>query len=131
MFYKIDGQADAGWKAVPLGSISIAETGVYVIAACLPMYRSLLRRASEHLGSSLGGSRGTKGVYGSSTKSTELRSIGKSEKGFARLDPNEKANNTFIEYKGSADTSDEQLVVPDSVGDIQVQRSYFVSSQQK
>jgi len=128
MYYKIDGQADAGWKAVPLGSISIAETGVYVIAACLPMYRSLFRRAVGHIGTSLGRSRGTQGIYGSN-RSTELRSLGKSEKGFARIQHDELASSTFPKGRGS-DTSDERLVSPDGRREIQVQRSYIVDSQQ-
>ena len=130
MFYQIDGQADAGWKAVPLGSISIAETGVYVIAACLPIYRSLLRRAASRMGTSANSSRGTKGAYGSSNKSMELRSLGKPEKGFARLQHDEKTNGTTSHYTVD-DTSDEQLVVPAGSRDIQVQRSFHISSHAK
>lgn len=128
MFYRIDGQADSGWQAVPLGSISIAETGVYVIAACLPMYRPLLRRAAGRIGTTLVGSGGSQPIYGSSSKSTELRSLGKSEKGFSRLEHDEKAKVAVSQYRGG-EYSEEQLVAPGGLRDIQVQRSFHISSQ--
>jgi hypothetical protein len=131
MYFKIDGQADAGWQAVPLGSVSIAETGVYVIAACLPMYRSLLKTAVERVGTTFGGSRKTQTGYGSGSHSTELRSLGKSEKGFSRLDEEKsKTTTTVSQYRVGPDYSDEQLV-PAGMNDIQIQRTFDVSSQRK
>lgn len=46
-FWNINGQTDGTWAAVQLGQVNFAEPGVYLIAACLPTYRSLFRRARD------------------------------------------------------------------------------------
>lgn len=113
--------------------MSVSESGVYLIAACLPSFRTLLRSMKSRGGTTLG----TKGMYGSSghgskhSNGTELRSIGKAEKGFERLDrDNKKATSSVSPYVGP-DYSDEQLVPAGGLRDIQVQRSFYVSSSQK
>lgn len=62
-FWNIDGQADVTWAAVRLGQITIAEPGVYLIAACLPTYRSLFRTFKER--SSLTTKGNTQNTWGS------------------------------------------------------------------
>ncbi|ESZ91059.1 hypothetical protein SBOR_8553 [Sclerotinia borealis F-4128] len=62
-FWNIDGQTDVTWAAVRLGEITIAEPGVYLIAACLPTYRSLFRFFKERTGLTTKGS--TQNTWGS------------------------------------------------------------------
>lgn len=49
-FFRTDSVTDPTWTAVKLGCCSIAEPGVYLMAACLPTYRSLLRSLLRRLG---------------------------------------------------------------------------------
>ncbi|KAL1957329.1 hypothetical protein VTO42DRAFT_6118 [Malbranchea cinnamomea] len=56
-FFYTDGQTDATYAAVKLGCCSIAEPGVYLMAACLPTYRSLFRWILRHMGVTTGSSR--------------------------------------------------------------------------
>ena len=47
IFLKTDGLNDTTWTTTHLGPTSIAEAGTYVIAVCLPTYRSLYRSISS------------------------------------------------------------------------------------
>jgi len=47
IFLKTDGLTDTTWTTTHLGPTSIAEAGTYVIAVCLPTYRSLYRSISS------------------------------------------------------------------------------------
>ena len=99
--------------------MSIAESGVYLIAACLPVYRSLLRVAKRD-----GGTTNSRITFGSkSLDGSELANLGRSGRGFSRLDRDESKSS----YNGAAYTSpesDEMLVDPHT---IKVQREYSVT----
>jgi hypothetical protein len=68
-FFNTDGQADSTWTAIQLGAISITETGVYLMAACLPTYRSLFMTVRKRAGLSTGWSRGTGKDTGNTSRS--------------------------------------------------------------
>lgn len=70
-FFNTDGQADSTWTAVQLGSISIGETGVYLMAACLPTYRSLFTSVRKRADMSYGWSRGTDKDTGNTSRSAD------------------------------------------------------------
>lgn len=128
MFYQNDGQSDSSWVGSRLGCISVAEAGVYIIAACLPTYRSLLRSKKSRSGTGVS----SKGLYGSNhSKGTELRSLGKTEKGFERLDHDDKKATVNVAPFSGPEYSDEHLVPAGGLRDIQVQRSFYVSSSEK
>lgn len=129
MFFAIDGQADAGWQAVPLGSISIAETSVYVFAACLPSYRTFFTQSKGRFGTTTGGSAHGKPSFYSSTKSTELKSLDRATKGFSRLTHDEKDIGVNSKYSG--DASEEELVVSPDTRSIQVHTSFVVKNERK
>ncbi|OCL04356.1 hypothetical protein AOQ84DRAFT_346335 [Glonium stellatum] len=123
-FFETNGQADSTWTAVRLGSISIAEAGVYLIAACLPTYRSLFRSVRNRNGlSTAKGSRGTRQdttpqLVSVQSKHSKVFGSG-SLSGFSRLD-NDESN-----YK------DANLVESGSyeLGKrIQVQRDFGITS---
>jgi hypothetical protein len=107
IFYSIDGQTDGSWVATRLGSVSIAETGVYVLGACLPIYRSLYRSIKSRGGTTFGSRSGFASERRDGT-SVKLKSLHKSQKGF--------------EY------SDEQLVSPN--GQIRVKRDVRITTSQ-
>ncbi|KAF7860817.1 hypothetical protein EAF04_008335 [Stromatinia cepivora] len=69
-FWNIDGQADVTWAAVRLGEITIAEPGVYLIAACLPTYRSLFRTFKERAGLTTKGN--TQNTWGSKKETSGM-----------------------------------------------------------
>lgn len=49
-FYTTDAGSDRTWVAVDLVIWTLAETSIYLIAACLPLYRPLVRRVWRKLG---------------------------------------------------------------------------------
>ena len=99
-FFNTDGQLDPSWTAVQLGAISITESGVYLIAACLPTYRSLFMTVRKRAGLSTGWSRGTgkdtSGTSRSGDGSIHLISVQSkhantgSFSGFERIDNDER-----------------------------------------
>ncbi|KAF2797222.1 hypothetical protein K505DRAFT_298737 [Melanomma pulvis-pyrius CBS 109.77] len=90
IFWRIDGQTDSTWVASTLGCISIAECGVYLLAACLPIYRSLFLSVKSRTTTGYG----SKASYGKGGSSNlELRSLTQSGKGFERLETNEVKDN--------------------------------------
>ncbi|KAH7121301.1 hypothetical protein B0J11DRAFT_491377 [Dendryphion nanum] len=120
-FMQIDGQTDGAWVAVRLGCVSIAECSIYIIAACLPVYRSLLRNIKNRSGSSLG----KKGYSsGSRSKDTELRSIGKHEKGFSKLGDSKPSGIITT----TPDSSSDFRQHVNSPNDIKVQRQFYVTT---
>jgi hypothetical protein len=120
MFFAIDGQTDSGWNAVPLGCITIAETSVYVFAACLPSYRAFFTIAKGRYGTSAGSSRGKPGLYNSS-KSMELKSIDKSK--FSRLTHDEKNAGLHVHTRGSGASEEELVPSPGGPRSIQIHTS--------
>lgn len=120
---QIDGQSDGAWVAVKLGCVSITESSIYIMAACLPIYRSLYRSVRERTESSFG----AKGTYGSAhSRGVALRSIGKVNKEFSPYDTddtNPMVTTTF--------TSSNFERLPDELGsptDIKVERQVLVTS---
>lgn len=102
IFYSIDGQTDGSWVATRLGSISIAETGVYVFAACLPIYRSLYRSIKTRAGTTFGTGAGytSERRDGSDLK---MKSLSKSQKGFADSDEHLVSTNGRSEIRVKRD----------------------------
>jgi hypothetical protein len=102
------GGGDMTYGGSKIGCLSIGESGAYLIAACLPTFRTLLRAVKPKPAYSYGSAPSNK--FPSSNKSkntkntTELSSMSKS--GFSRLSND----------KGSAvsTTSDEEILVPAS-----------------
>jgi hypothetical protein len=102
------GGGDMTYGGSKIGCLSIGESGAYLIAACLPTFRTLLRAAKPKAGYTYGSAPSNK--FQSSNKSkntknnTELSSMNKS--GFSRLSND----------KGSAisTVSDEEILVPAS-----------------
>jgi hypothetical protein len=120
IFRSVNSQTDGNWEAARLGCISIAESGVYLIAACLPVYRSLLRvvKKKERTGT-------PRATYGSKNLAgSELVNLGRSARGFARLDNEGNKVGVSTAPYGSPD-SDEMLVHPH---DIKVQREFTVTA---
>lgn len=121
IFHSINSQTDGNWVAARLGCISIAESGVYLIAACLPVYRSLLRtvKRSDRMGTS-------RVPYGSKNMdSSELANLSRSARGFSRLDKEAGGFSVTAAPYRSPD-SDEMLVHPHDI--IKVQREFTVTT---
>jgi len=116
------GAGDMTYGGSKIGCLSIGESGAYLIAACLPTYRSLFRAAKGKVGYTQGSkpSRVFPSSNSPSGKSTELSAISK-QKGFSRLD-NDKSFGV-----STYQSSDEEVLVPmDEHAD--VERKYHVSS---
>jgi hypothetical protein len=121
IFKSINSQTDGNWVAAKLGCISIAESGVYLIAACLPVYRSLFRvvKRSDRVGSS-------RLPYGSKNAGdSELADLGRSARGFSRLDKG-RGNFSVSAATYTSPDSDELLVRPHE--SIKVQREFTVTT---
>jgi hypothetical protein len=129
IFFEIidDGnQVDYTFTSVNLSCVSIAESGVYLIAACLPNYRSLFRTVRER---TAGGTRTNgHGTFGESiplnTRHTKVFG-----NGFSRLDNDGRAltsKGNFVESSVKVASSvDSNLDI--STGKIQVKQDYAVS----
>lgn len=135
-FWDIDGQKDVTWAAVRLGEITIAEPGVYLIAACLPTYRSLFRTIKERTGLTAKGA--TKNTWGSTKESSgmELPSrhiIKSASDGFGELSDEElisqriSKKNNFIVQTTDLESGDNR----NSRREILVQSDYVVDSESK
>lgn len=119
VFHSINSQTDGNWVAAKLGCMSIAESGVYLIAACLPVYRSLLRIAKRDDRTS-----SSRTPFGSKNMdASELTNLGRSGKGFSRLDK-EEDKSYFNGATYNSPDSDEMLVNPHA---IKIQREFSVT----
>ena len=98
IFYSIDGQTDGSWVATRLGSISIAETGVYVLGACLPIYRSLYRSIKSRGGTAFS-SRSGFASERRDRSAVKLETLHKSQKGFELSDEHLVSQNGQIRVK--------------------------------
>lgn len=122
-FYETNEQIDPTWSSVKLGCISIAEAGVYLLAACLPTFRSLFRTVRTRVGLSTHDSRGT-GQYTDpqllSGQSKQGNVYGDSSlHGFERLE---------YEERGSKDTSSVELNNYEPGKHIRVKQDFVIST---
>ncbi|TAQ91354.1 hypothetical protein B7494_g345 [Chlorociboria aeruginascens] len=105
-FFNASSQADTTWASVKLGSISMAEAGVYLIAACLPTYRSLFRSVRERVGGTNAlGTRGTRNQTDAELSSVKPKGkplSSASLNGFERLDYDET---NLVDTKNFDDSS--------------------------
>lgn len=116
------GAGDMTYGGSKIGCLSIGESGAYLIAACLPTFRSLFVAARTKVGYTQGSkpSRAYPSSNGASGKSTELSTISK-QKGFSRL------NNDKSFGVSTYQSSDEEVLVP-MAKQAGAERKYHVTS---
>jgi hypothetical protein len=142
LFWNINGQSDATWAGVKLGLITVAEPGVYLIAACLPTYRHLFRSVKKHTGLSTGRSRSTygRGTYGSgksrdielSNASATKYTVTGTSNGFSKLDSEELIPRGKEQASTEAHQVDEEEEIGRELGkEIHVQSHIWVESRAK
>jgi hypothetical protein len=111
-------QADFTFTSVKLSCVTLAEGGAYLIAACMPSYRSLFRKVRDHA------TTGTRTDRHGSRDITSLNSRHTNGNGFSRLDNEGKASTGKRDFVDSSSINSNLL----PTGKIQVTHDVYVGS---